>query len=81
MSFALPELGVLLQQAMRLLDALEVRELYVEKLDERGLGGLIRAGKKHLPLFGRLLIQPLADPVLEGLDVVLLGHQYPLLEG
>jgi len=45
LSFSMAELGELLQQAIRLPDAFTIRELYASKLDERGLGGLIRAGK------------------------------------
>ena len=44
-SFSIDELRELLQQAMRLSDAAQIRKLYADKLDERGLGGLIRAGK------------------------------------
>lgn len=44
-SFSMTELGELLRQSIRLSDALQVRELYTAKLDERGLGGLIRVGK------------------------------------
>ena len=45
MSFSLNELSELLQQALTMSDAAQIRELYALKLDERGLGGLIRAGK------------------------------------
>ena len=45
MSFSLNELKELLQQALTISDAAQIRELYARKLDERGLGGLIRAGK------------------------------------
>lgn len=45
MSFSHAELIELLQQALRMPDAFLIREMYASKLDERGLGGLIRAGK------------------------------------
>jgi len=45
MSFSHAELTELLQQALALPDAFLIREMYAGKLDERGLGGLIRAGK------------------------------------
>ncbi len=45
MSFSYAELTELLQQALTLSDSFMIRELYASKLDERGLGGLIRAGK------------------------------------
>ena len=44
-SFGFDELRELLQQALQFSDAAEIRQLYAGKLDERGLGGLIRAGK------------------------------------
>jgi len=44
-SFGQGELVELLSQAIALPDAVKVRQLYSGKLDERGLGGLIRAGK------------------------------------
>ncbi|HKJ51479.1 MAG TPA: phosphoenolpyruvate--protein phosphotransferase [Gammaproteobacteria bacterium] len=44
-SFGQGELVELLAQAIALPDAGKVRQLYSGKLDERGLGGLIRAGK------------------------------------
>lgn len=44
-SFSYAELTDLLQQALSLSDSFMIRELYASKLDERGLGGLIRAGK------------------------------------
>jgi phosphotransferase system enzyme I (PtsP) len=45
MSFSFNELSELLQQALTISDAAQIRALYARKLDERGLGGLIRAGK------------------------------------
>jgi phosphotransferase system enzyme I (PtsP) len=45
MSFSLAELAAMLQQALAMSDAFMIREMYAAKLDERGLGGLIRAGK------------------------------------
>jgi phosphotransferase system enzyme I (PtsP) len=45
MSFSLDELSELLQQALAMSDAAMIREMYAARLDERGLGGLIRAGK------------------------------------
>ncbi len=45
MSFSHSELTDLLQQALTMPDAFMIRELYAGKLDERGLGGLIRAGR------------------------------------
>ncbi len=45
MSFSYAELTGLLQQALAMSDALLIREMYAGKLDERGLGGFIRAGK------------------------------------
>ena len=45
MSFNHLELVELVQQALAMSDAVAVRRMYSEKLDERGLGGLIRAGK------------------------------------
>jgi phosphotransferase system enzyme I (PtsP) len=44
-SFSYSELLELLQQALTMSDAFAIREMYARKLDERGLGGLIRAGK------------------------------------
>jgi phosphotransferase system enzyme I (PtsP) len=44
-SFGQGELVELLSQAIALPDASRIRQLYSGKLDERGLGGLIRAGK------------------------------------
>ena len=45
LSFSYSELTELLQQALGMSDAFMIREMYAGKLDERGLGGLIRAGK------------------------------------
>jgi phosphotransferase system enzyme I (PtsP) len=44
-SFSYEELHDLVAQAVTLPDAVRVRQLYSGKLDDRGLGGLIRAGK------------------------------------
>jgi len=44
MSFSYSELAELLQQALTYSDAGKVRRMYAARLDERGLGGLIRAG-------------------------------------
>jgi phosphotransferase system enzyme I (PtsP) len=45
MSFSCSELIELLQQALIMSDSIMIREMYAARLDERGLGGLIRAGK------------------------------------
>ena len=45
MSFSYAELAGLLQRALAMPDAFMIREMYSGRLDERGLGGLIRAGK------------------------------------
>jgi phosphotransferase system enzyme I (PtsP) len=45
MSFSYKELESLLQEALTMSDSTLIREMYAAKLDERGLGGLIRAGK------------------------------------
>ena len=45
MSFSYAELSDLLRQALAIGDANKIRELYAETLDQRGLGGLIRAGR------------------------------------
>ena len=45
LSFSYSELTEMLQQALQMPDASMIREMYAGKLDERGLGGLIRAGK------------------------------------
>jgi len=45
MSFSHAELTELLQQALALPDAFMIREMYARKLDERGLGSFLRAGK------------------------------------
>lgn len=44
-SFSHAELIEMLQRALEMPDAFLIREMYACKLDERGLGGLIRAGK------------------------------------
>ncbi len=43
-SFAHDELVAYFQEARSMLDAQDIRDFYIEKLDERGLGYLIRAG-------------------------------------
>ena len=45
MSFSYSELVELLEEALTISDAAQIRELYASKLDERGLGGFIRAGR------------------------------------
>jgi len=45
MSFSHAELIEMLQRALTMSDAFMIREMYAGKLDQRGLGGLIRAGK------------------------------------
>ena len=45
MSFSHAELIEMLQDALAMPDAFMIREMYAGKLDQRGLGGLIRAGK------------------------------------
>ncbi|MCP4470648.1 MAG: phosphoenolpyruvate--protein phosphotransferase [Gammaproteobacteria bacterium] len=45
MSFSYEELAELLQQALTMSDSILIRKMYAARLDERGLGGLIRAGK------------------------------------
>jgi phosphotransferase system enzyme I (PtsP) len=45
MSFSYSELAELLEEALTISDATQIRELYASKLDERGLGGFIRAGR------------------------------------
>jgi phosphotransferase system enzyme I (PtsP) len=45
MSFSRAELRELLEQALVMSDAALIRQMYASKLDERGLGGFIRAGK------------------------------------
>jgi phosphotransferase system enzyme I (PtsP) len=45
LSFSHSELTEMLQRALGMSDAFMIREMYAGKLDERGLGGLIRAGK------------------------------------
>ena len=45
MSFSQAELTEMLKQALTMSDANMIRKMYAGKLDQRGLGGLIRAGK------------------------------------
>jgi len=45
MSFSYSELNELLEQALSMSDAAKIRQMYATRLDERGLGGLIRAGR------------------------------------
>jgi phosphotransferase system enzyme I (PtsP) len=45
MSFNMTELTEMFEEAISLPDAEDIRELYANELDNRGLGGLIRAGK------------------------------------
>jgi len=45
MSFSHAELIEMLQRALTMSEAFMIREMYAGKLDQRGLGGLIRAGK------------------------------------
>ena len=45
MSFSHAELVEMLQRALTMSDAVMIREMYAGRLDQRGLGGLIRAGK------------------------------------
>ena len=44
-SFSLSELSEYVAIAKNMTDAQDVKSFYIEKLDDRGLGGLIRAGK------------------------------------
>lgn len=44
-SFSLSELGEYIELTKNMTDPLDVKNFYIERLDERGLGGLIRAGK------------------------------------
>jgi phosphotransferase system enzyme I (PtsP) len=44
-SFALSELSEMFEEAISMPDSEDIREFYSGKLDEKGLGGLIRAGK------------------------------------
>jgi len=44
-SFSLTELNELFITARNMTDAEDVKNFYIEQLDDRGLGGLIRAGK------------------------------------
>ena len=45
MSFSSAELIELFEQALAMPDALMIRDMYASKLEERGLGGFLRAGK------------------------------------
>ena len=44
-SFSLSEMEAMFGEAIVMTDPAEVRNLYIRKLDDKGLGGLIRAGK------------------------------------
>ena len=44
-SVSLTELSEYFEEAISMPEADDIREFYTEKLDEKGLGGLIRAGK------------------------------------
>jgi phosphotransferase system enzyme I (PtsP) len=44
-SFSMTELNAMFEIAVKMSDSSDVRQMYAERLDERGLGGLIRAGK------------------------------------
>ncbi len=44
-SFSLPEMEAMFGEAIQMTDPKEVREMYTNALDGKGLGGLIRAGK------------------------------------
>ncbi len=44
-SFSLQELKSFVDEAKAMSDAQDIKSFYIEKLEERGLGGLIRAGK------------------------------------
>ncbi|MCZ6881574.1 MAG: phosphoenolpyruvate-protein phosphotransferase PtsP, partial [Gammaproteobacteria bacterium] len=44
-SFSLSEMEAMFSQAIVMTDPSEVRELYIDKLESKGLGGFIRAGK------------------------------------
>jgi phosphotransferase system enzyme I (PtsP) len=44
-SFSMTELTAMFEIAVKMSDSSDVRQMYAERLDERGLGGLIRAGK------------------------------------
>jgi phosphotransferase system enzyme I (PtsP) len=44
-SFSFGELRQMFEQALKISDSVQIRKMYAGKLDERGLGGLIRAGK------------------------------------
>lgn len=44
-TFSMVEMKAMFDMAVNMSDSSNVREMYIQKLDERGLGGLIRAGK------------------------------------
>ncbi len=44
-SVSIAEMAIMFSEAITMPDAEDIREFYTEKLDEMGLGGLIRAGK------------------------------------
>ena len=44
-SFSMAEMKAMFDIAVNMSDSTDVRQMYTERLDERGLGGLIRAGK------------------------------------
>jgi phosphotransferase system enzyme I (PtsP) len=44
-SFSLTELTEMFEEAVSMTDADDIRDFYADKLDDKGLGGLIRAGK------------------------------------
>ena len=44
-SFSMAEMKSMFDVAVTMSDSSDVRRMYSERLDERGLGGLIRAGK------------------------------------
>jgi phosphotransferase system enzyme I (PtsP) len=44
-SFSMTELKEMFEVAVKMSGSSDVRQMYTERLDERGLGGLIRAGK------------------------------------
>jgi phosphotransferase system enzyme I (PtsP) len=44
-SFSMAELKTMFEIAVKMSDSSDVRLIYTEQLDARGLGGLIRAGK------------------------------------
>ena len=44
-SVSMPEMAVMFNEAITMADADDIREFYTDCLDQKGLGGLIRAGK------------------------------------